>query len=87
MVSVSYIAWISPETINENVFYAFSEDPDLSREIALYDVSPLCEGKSVCLRVNETNSAVFQEFERFLAEKYGINFKLPCKPQPAVSSV
>ena len=87
MVSLSYIAWVSPETINEDVLEVFSEVSDRSRKTALYDVSPLYEGKTVCLRVNETSSNVFHEFEMFLTEKYGVSFKPLHKPQATVSSV
>jgi len=87
MVDVSYVAWITPEPVSERVTETLDEIPDLSRKIAMYDVSPMYMGRPVCLRINETNSVVFQEFERFLVEKYGVDFKPLHRLRPAISSV
>jgi len=87
MVNVSFIAWISPVSISEKVLEIFLETPGLSRKAAIYDTSPLYKGEPMCLRMNETNSIVFQEFERFLTEKYRITFKSLSKPRTAISSV
>jgi len=43
-----------------------------SRKVALYDLNQAYRGELTCLKLNETGSLVFQEFERFLNAEYGI---------------
>lgn len=75
LVSPSYTAWISSEAIAKEALEVFPETPGLSRRVAIYDISPVYKGKFVCLRMNKTDSAVFQEFEKFLSEEFKIEFK------------
>ncbi len=75
MVNVSYIAWITHEPVDENVLEVLRGTPGISRRVTIYDASSLHEGNAVCQRTNETDSVVFQEFERFLNQEYGIRFK------------
>jgi hypothetical protein len=58
------------------------ENPDFSERVALYDLSPLLEGKNLCVRLNHTDSPVFQEFERFLQNE----LKVKLKPLPSLSN-
>lgn len=74
IVDVSYIAWVSEKRIPEEILRFMAENPSLLSRVAIYDVSPLNEGKRECLRINETDSSVFLEFEKFLSS-YGINIK------------
>lgn len=67
MIDISYIAWISQNPIPESVLDFLAAEPRLLSRIALYDLSLLDRGRNVCLKINETDSVVFQEFERFLA--------------------
>ena len=39
LVSLSYMVWISPSPISEEALEIFSETPDLSRKVAVYDMS------------------------------------------------
>jgi hypothetical protein len=78
VVDVSYTAWVFPETPPEKLMQIVTENPELSRRIAIYDLSWAYAGKLVCLKLNETDSTVFKEFERFLEKKCGV------KIQPAV---
>lgn len=48
------------------------ENPELSKRTAIYDLSWVYEGKLICLKLNETDSIVFREFERFLEERWGV---------------
>ncbi|MDH5437556.1 MAG: hypothetical protein OEX76_01495 [Candidatus Bathyarchaeota archaeon] len=79
VVEVSYTAWVFPETPPEKLMQIVTENPELSKTIAIYDLSWAYAGKPVCLKLNETDSMVFREFEKFLEEKWGV------KIQPAVS--
>ena len=79
VVEVSYTAWVFPETPPEKLMQIVTENPELSKTIAIYDLSWAYAGKPVCLKLNETNSMVFREFEKFLQKKWGV------KIQPAVS--
>ena len=51
------------------------KSPNLLRRVAIYDLSHVYKGEKFCLKINETESPVFKEFERFLSEKYKIEFK------------
>ncbi len=81
IVDVSYTAWVFPETPSEELMQIVTENPELTRRNAIYDLSFAYAGKPVCLRLNETDSTVFREFERFLTKKCGV------KIQTAASSL
>jgi len=72
VVEVSYTAWLFPESPPEKLIQMVTENPELSRRIAIYDLSSVYAGKPVCLKLNGTNSTVFKEFERFLEDKWGV---------------
>jgi len=74
-VNISYMAWITSESVSKEILRAFLKYPKLSRRVAIYDISPIYKGESICFKINKTESIVFQEFERFLNKKYGIVFK------------
>jgi hypothetical protein len=75
IVDVAYIAWLLYETPSEELFQAFAEDPELSKRVALYDLSAVYSDEPTCLRLNQTDSKVFMEFEKFLERKWKIKFK------------
>ncbi len=66
VVEASYMAWLFSETPPENLPNLFLENPEFSKRVALYDLSPITEGKNTCVKLNYTDSPVFQEFEKFL---------------------
>jgi len=82
IVNVSYTAWISPEHLPENLILFVTENPHLLKSTALYDLSEAYLGKQTCLKLNETRSVVFHEFERFLEKEYNINFVNRVPPLP-----
>lgn len=69
IVDISYTAWVFPKTPPEKLMRMISENSELSKRIAIYDLSGAYAGKPVCLKLNETDSPVFQEFEKFLEKK------------------
>jgi len=69
IVDISYTAWVFPKTPPKKLMRMISENSELSKRIAIYDLSRAYAGKPVCLKLNETDSPVFQEFEKFLEEK------------------
>jgi len=75
VVDVSYTAWLFPETPPEELLHAVAENPELSKRTAIYDLSWAYSGKPVCLKLNETDSPVFREFESFLEKKWGVELK------------
>jgi hypothetical protein len=74
-VDVSYAALISQMAIPERVVSFLVSKPPLLGRIALYDMSPLYEGKRFYLGINKTESPVFREFEDFLLN-HGFSIKL-----------
>ncbi|MEM2463870.1 MAG: hypothetical protein QXY07_04225 [Candidatus Bathyarchaeia archaeon] len=75
VVEASYMAWLFSETPPESLVSIFLENPDFSKKIALYDLSPIMKGKNACLKLNYTDSLVFREFERFLENEFGVRFE------------
>jgi len=75
VVNVAYTAWLFPETPSETLVHTVASDPKLARKIAIYDLSSIYAGKPVCLKLNETGSKVFQEFEKFLEKRWGVKLK------------
>lgn len=79
VVRISYTAWLLSESPPASVVREVSENPDFSSRIALYDLSSFLDGKSVCRRLNSTDSSVFQEFELFLKNELKAKIK-PMEP-------
>lgn len=75
VVEASYTAWLFSEPISEAFVKTISEDSTLSGKVALYDLSPLSEEKKVCIKMNNTDSPVFEEFERFLRDELKVTFR------------
>ena len=69
IVDVSYTAWLFSQSPPENLMEIVKGNIGLSRRIAIYDLSRVYGGKSLCFKLNETDSTVFKEFERFLEEE------------------
>jgi hypothetical protein len=82
IVDASYTAWLFSKTPSESVIRTILESPDISSRTALYDLSPLLEGESICVKLNHTESLVFREFESFLRDE----FKVDLKPFSLLSS-
>jgi len=81
VVDASYTAWLFSEAPSDTLVRTVFENPDFSERIALYDLSPLLEGKNLCAKLNHTDSPVFQEFEHFLRNELKVKFK----PLPSFS--
>jgi len=79
VVNASYIAWIFQQSPSKNVIQTLVENPDLSERTAFYDLSQIYQGKPTCLKLNTTRSEVFEEFERFLSETWGVRIKTASK--------
>ncbi len=75
VVNVAYTAWLFPETPPDMLVLTVAKDPKLARKIAIYDLSNFYAGNPECLKLNETRSKVFREFENFLKEKWGVELK------------
>jgi hypothetical protein len=75
VVEASYTAWLFSETPSETLVKTVFDNPNFSKRIALYDLSPLLEGKNLCVKLNHTDSPVFQEFENFLKTELKVELK------------
>jgi len=84
VVEASYTAWLFSEAPRETLTKTVLENPDLSKRIALYDLSPMLEGKNLCVKLNYTDSSVFKEFESFLKNELGV--KLKPHPNPELNT-
>jgi hypothetical protein len=78
IVEPTCTAWLFSETPPEDLVRSVAENPSFSSKIALYDLSQLLERKKTCVRLNNTGSPVFQEFENFLQTE----FKVKLEPLP-----
>ncbi|MEA2090150.1 MAG: hypothetical protein U9O89_05270 [Thermoproteota archaeon] len=75
VVDVAYTAWLFPENSPEDLIQTLKKNPKLSKRTAIYDLSWAYQDKPVCLKLNETSSSVFEEFERFLEKTWGVKVK------------
>ena len=75
VVDASYTAWLFSELLPETLVKIVSENPDFASRTALYDLSPLLEGKNTCFKLNLTDSSVFHEFEDFLKNELKVKVK------------
>jgi len=75
VVNVAYTAWLFSESPPEELLQMAEENPELFQKTAIYDLSCINSEKPACLRLNQTDSRVFQEFESFLEKKWGVEFK------------
>jgi hypothetical protein len=83
VAKASCTAWLFSEKPSEALIKTVVENPSLSNKIAIYDLSPLLAGKNLCVKLNQTESPVFQEFESFLTSE----IKVKLKPLPSFSSL
>jgi len=75
IVDVAYMAWLLYETPQEELLQTLFDKPELLKKVALYDLSATHSYEPVCLRLNQTDSKVFREFEEFLERKWKIKFR------------
>ncbi|UCE44251.1 MAG: hypothetical protein JSV57_01835 [Candidatus Bathyarchaeota archaeon] len=75
VVDVSYTAWLFPRAPPEELIEWIANNPELSKRTAIYDLSWAYEGIPVCVKLNMTESPVFQEFEAFLEDRCGVKLK------------
>jgi len=87
-VDISYMAWVFSKHPSEDIVLAIAKNPRLLKRIALFDLADAYVGKPICLKINETKSIVFREFERFLKTGYNLTLidRLPPLPPERVSS-
>lgn len=80
VIDVSYTAWIFQQSPSEQLVETLTSDSELSKKTALYDLSGVYQGKQFCSKFNQTDSRVFDEFEKFLKETYGVKMKQLYEP-------
>lgn len=71
----AYTAWLFPETPPKCLIKTVRENPDYSKRIALYDLSQVTGTKNLCVKLNNTDSSVFHEFENFLQTELNVKVK------------
>jgi hypothetical protein len=80
VVEASYTAWLFSEVPSKSLTKAIFENPEFSKRIALYNLSPLLEGKNLGFKLNNTDSPVFLEFENFLKKELKVKLKPVINP-------
>lgn len=66
VVEPSHLAWLFSKAPLEDQYSTILKNPDFFRRIAIFDLNPMLEGKNTCIKLNNTDSPVFHEFETFL---------------------
>jgi len=84
--TLNYKALIFQETPPPSLVEAVARDNQLSKKIAVYDLSLLYRGEEVCRRLNETGTSVYREFEAFLRKRLGVTM-VPLKSEPEEKAV
>ncbi|MEM1586665.1 MAG: hypothetical protein QXX99_04305 [Candidatus Bathyarchaeia archaeon] len=82
LVNISYMAWILQEKPTEDILMTVAGDHDMRKHVAVYDLSEAYSEKTICRKINETRSIVFQEFEKFLKNVYHIDLVSILPPLP-----
>jgi len=85
VVDVSYMAWVCSKKPPEALMQKIAKNPKILKESAIYDLSWAYSGEPICLKINETDSEVFQEFEKFLEEDLRLKLK-PYQRSPLLRS-
>ncbi len=75
IVEASYTAWLFSETPPSSITDIVLSNPELSRRVAIYDLSPLLDGKRMCIALNLTRSDVFHAFENYLRRELKVRLK------------
>ena len=75
VVKTTYTAWVFPEKPPKMLVQTVIDNEELLKGTAIYDLSSVYAGRPLCLRLNETDSVVFREFEKFLQENCGIEVR------------
>lgn len=75
VVDVSYTAWVCLNSPPRELMQLITENPELLKKNAIYDLSEVYSGTPICLKLNETDSEVFKEFEKFLEKEWKVKFK------------
>jgi len=81
IIDIAYTALVFQQPPSEQLVEALASNSEISKKTALYDLSGVYQGKPLCLKLNQTDSLVFDEFEKFLKEKYGVETKPLYEPQ------
>lgn len=68
VVEATCTAWLFCKAPSEDLLDMVCENPEFSRRTAIYNLGPILKGKSVGFKLNNTDSPVFEKFERFLRE-------------------
>jgi len=75
VVDVSYTAWLCSKSPLELLIREIAKKPKLLKKNAIYDLSQVYLGKPICIKLNKTDSIVFQEFETFLEKEWKVKLK------------
>ena len=81
VVEASYTAWLLSEAPSKTLVEIIFENPDFSKRIALYNLSPVLKGKNLGFKLNHTDSPVFEEFEEFLKKEIKVELKPIIEPE------
>ena len=68
VVKATYYAWIFEDSPSKSLLDRVLATEEILRSNAIYDLSRICRGEKICLKINKTESEVFKEFEKFLQE-------------------
>jgi hypothetical protein len=79
VVEPSHLAWLFSEPPTQELLSTIRKNPDFSRRVALFDLSPMLKGNNTCLKLNNTDSPIFHEFETFLQNELKVKIE-PFQP-------
>ncbi len=75
VVDISYVAWLFQAKPSESLIQRIRENPELSKKTAIFDLNYAYTEEPLCFKLNETESKVFKEFEKFLEEEWDVILK------------
>ena len=75
IVNITSYGWLFQERPPEFLISWIKNDEELAQKTAIFDFSLVYTGENICRKINDTESIVFREFERFLEDKWDIEFR------------
>ena len=75
VVNIAYMAWLFKESPPEFILSNVKKNSELSEKTAIFDLSCAYHGGNICRKINETDSMVFKEFEKFLKDECSFELK------------
>jgi hypothetical protein len=74
VIDIAYTAWLFSGPVSSELYRMVKEQPEFTRTIAIYDISKAHLATPTVIKLNETDSEVFREFEYFSQNRWNLKY-------------